>query len=305
MHYLSGQGLLHTVVIPGARDKHNVLIELNAQHLRIPFKYLSKDELTTAFKELLYEAKPDVVFVFGCRYKIPVDLFSIPRLGFYNVHFSLLPAYRGSAPMFWQIRNGETTGGITIHQVTEAFDSGPMIAQQQTNISPGENCGLFTARLSMETVGLIGQAIERLKTFGGPMLLPQNESSASYFKRPDAPDFQVDWEKQPAMEIENIVNAANPDYGGATASFRGQPFRILEVNQVELPNPQPTAPGIIVHSDINYGVIVSCKDKRFLRINIAQLSEGIFSGFKLASLGIKAGERFDDASKLLGVAINP
>jgi methionyl-tRNA formyltransferase len=207
--------------------------------------------------------------------------------------------------MFWQIRNGETSGGITIHQMTETFDSGPMIAQQQTNISPGENCGLFTARLSMETVGLIGQAIERLNTFGGPMLLPQNESLASYFKRPDAPNFQIDWEKQSSIEIENIVNATNPEYGGATAAFRGQPFRILEVNQVELNNPAPVAPGTIVHADINYGVIVACSDGRFLRINIAQLSEGIFSGFKLASLGIKTGERFDDASKLLGIAINP
>jgi len=305
MHQLAGQKMLHTVVIAGAPDKHNILVELNARHLGIPFKRFLKDELTAGLKDLLNEIQPMVVFVFGCRYKIPAALFTIPKYGFFNIHFSLLPAYRGPSPLFWQIRNGETTSGITIHQMTDEFDAGPMLAQQETAISPGETCGLFAARLSVQTVGVITQAIKRLINTGTDMLLPQNEESATYFKRPGVDDVRIDWEKHSATEIENIVNASNPDYGGATASFRGQPFRILETNRIILDQPNSVPPGTIIHADVNYGIIAACKGGEYIRINVAQISEGIFSGLKLASLGIKAGEQFGDTSKLLGITIDP
>ncbi len=305
MHYLAGQKILHTVVAPGVPDKNTMLIQLNAQHLQVPFRRFSKDELTTGFKDFLAEAEPDVVFVFGCGFKIPEELFAIPKFGFFNIHFSLLPAYRGPAPIFWQVKNGETTSGVTIHQVTDQFDEGPMLIQQETQLTPAESCGLFSARLSMETVGLIAKAIEKLNNTGVQMLLPQNKARATYCKRPAISDLQVNWEILSATEIERLVNATNPDYNGATASFRGQPFRILEVNMVNMPNPTPTAPGTIVHADVNYGVIVACRDYQYLRINIAHLSEGVFSGAKLATLGIRAGERFDAPSNLTGIAIKP
>jgi methionyl-tRNA formyltransferase len=305
MHHLSGQKMMHSVVIAGAPNKYNILVELNAQHLNIPFKRFLKDGLAAGVKDLLNEIQPDVVFVFGCSYKIPPELFPIPKYGFFNVHFSLLPAYRGPSPLFWQIRNGETSSGITIHQMTAEFDTGPMLAQQEAVISPGETCGLFAARLSVQTIDVITQAIKRLINTGTDMLLPQNEEKGTYFKRPDINDLRIDWEKHSAAEIENLVNATNPDYGGATVSFRGQPFRILETNRVALDQPNAVPPGTIIHADINYGIIVACKDGGYIRINVAQISEGIFSGFKLAGLGIKAGEQFGDSSKLLGITINP
>lgn len=112
-------------------------------------------------------------------------------------------------------------------------------------------------------------------------------------------------ETQSAREIESLVNATNPDYGGAITLFRGQPLRILEVNAVGVNNPSEFAPGSIVHSDANYGVLVACKNIEFLRINIVQTSEGILSGFKLAGLGIAAGERFESAANLFGISLNP
>jgi len=305
MRCLAGKKMLHTVVTPGAPDKNTMLIELNAQRLQIPFRRFLKDELATGFKDFLAAAEPDVVFVFGCGFKVPQELFCIPKFGFFNIHFSLLPAYRGPSPVFWQVKNGETTSGITIHQMTNRFDDGPMLIQQETRLTPAENCGLFSARLSMETAGLIERAIEKLNNTGVQMLLPQNEARATYFKRPGISDLQVNWEMLSATGIERLVNAANPDYGGAVASFRGQPFRILEVNMVNMPNPVPAAPGTIVHSDVNFGVIVACRDYQYLRINIAQLPEGFFSGPKLATLGIKTGERFDDPSNLTGIAVKP
>jgi methionyl-tRNA formyltransferase len=304
IHHLSAQKMLHSIVIPGPPDKNNIPIELNADHLQVPFKRFLKEEFKTGLKAWLTETQPDLVLVFGCGYKLPAELFGIPKFGFHNIHFSLLPAYRGNSPVFWQLKNGETTSGVTIHQMTDQYDSGPMLAQQQVSVSPGETLGLLYARLAMETIALIGKAVDKLNSTGNTLLLPQNEAAATYFSRPAADDLKIDWETQSATEIEGIVNAANPDYGGAITLFRGQPFRILEVSPVQMNDPAQFAPGSIVHSDINYGVIAACKNGRFLRINIAQLAEGIFSGFKLGALGIKAGDRFENAASLMGVAIN-
>ena len=296
--------MLHSIVIPGAPDKNNIPIELNADHLKVPLKRFPKEEFKTNLKSWLNQAQPDLVLVFGCGYKLPSELFGIPKFGFYNIHFSLLPAYRGSSPVFWQIKKGETITGVTIHKVTDKYDSGPMLAQQQISVSQGETLGLLYGRLAIETVAVIGKAIDKLKTTGDTLLLPQDEGAATYFSRPVADDLKIDWETQSATEIESTVNAANPDYGGAITLFRGQPFRILEVSQVQMNNPAAFAPGSIVHADVNYGVIAACKNGQFLRINIAQLAEGIFSGFKLGALGINAGERFENAANLLGIAIN-
>lgn len=304
IHHLSGQKILHSIVLPGPPDKNNIPIELNANHLKVPFKRFLKDEFKTGLKTWLTEAKPDLVLVFGCGYKLPSELFDIPKFGFHNIHFSVLPAYRGNSPVFWQVKNGETTSGVTIHLMTDKYDSGPMLAQQQISVSPGETLGLLYARLAMETVALIDKAIDKLNNTGNTLLLPQNEAAASYFSRPDADDLKIDWEMQSATQIESIVNAANPDYGGAITLFRGQPFRILEVNQVQMNNSAQFAPGSIVHADVNYGVIAACKNDQFLRINIVQLAEGIFSGFKLGALGINVGERFDNAANLMGLTIN-
>ena len=92
MHYLAGQKMLHSVVLPGTQNKNTVPIELNAGHLNIPFKRFLKHELLSELKNWLTDARPDLVLVFGCGYKIPAELFAIPKFGFHNVHFSLLPA---------------------------------------------------------------------------------------------------------------------------------------------------------------------------------------------------------------------
>ncbi len=276
-----------------------------ARYLDIPFRRFIRTDVDKAFKTYLEDAKPDLVLVFGCGVKLPVTLFDIPKFGFYNVHFSLLPKYRGNAPVFWQIKNGEETGGITIHKMAEEYDTGPMLMQQPVVISAGENLGLYTTRLGAESAALISKAIEKLNTTGDSLLLEQDESAASHYPRVDADAMKIDWEKQSAKEIENLVNACNPENGGAITSLRGQPFRILEVNLAQLNAPGAYAPGTVVHSDMNYGVFVACRDAQYLRLNVIQIPEGIMSGFKLPALGIAAGERFENADQLIDVTIKP
>jgi methionyl-tRNA formyltransferase len=302
MHFFGKGNMLQSVVSLGDVNKHNIQVEHNAALLNLPYRRFTKSQLLTEFKDWLIEAEADLVIVFGCAYKVPEELFDIPKFGFYNLHFSLLPAYRGKDPVFWQLKNGENTGGITIHKMAEAYDAGPILIQQETAISTGENYGLYSGRLSIESIGIIAKGIEKLENQAGTELHEQEEKQSSYFPPPVLNDLKINWEIQSAKEIENLVNAANPDYGGAVTIFRGQPFRILEVNAAGINNAAEFAPGTIAHSDINYGVFVACKDSQFLRINVIQLAEGIFSGFKLAILGIAAGERFESAADLSGTS---
>jgi methionyl-tRNA formyltransferase len=141
-------------------------------------------------------------------------------------------------------------------------------------------------------VAVISAAIEKLKNTGQTMLLVQDDTQASNAPLPGVNDLQINWSSQSAKDVENLVNACNPDFGGAVTSFRNQVMRFLEVAPAEINNPAPSAPGTIVYADGNYGIFVACSDNKFLRVNIIQSSEGILSGFKLASLGVTAGERF-------------
>ena len=293
--------MVETVVAVGSVDKNILQLEQVSAHLNVPFLRLSKDQFTTDFTTLLLQRQPDVVLVFGLGVKIPSDLLAIPKKGFYNVHFSLLPAYRGHSPVFWQLKNGETTGGITIHQMDKKFDNGPILSQLEVPVFPGDSYGTFSARLSMESTQLVGNAMMQLKADAELLLTEQDIEKISYAHAPALNDLKINWEKQSAQEIESLVNATNPDYGGAITILRGQPVNLLEVNMAELNNnsPDQIIPGSIVHSDSNYGIFVACKNSQFLRINVVQSSEGILSGFKLAGMGIRAGERFESPPDIM------
>ncbi len=291
LQFLARSETVQAVVAPAEVNPFNQQLEQFALGLNIPFKRFSKRELITGFKDMLAELQPDLVLSFAYSYKIPAELFGIPKFGIYNVHFSLLPRYRGSCPVFWQLKNGDENGGISIHRVTPQFDAGPLLMQREIPIAPGTNHGIYWGRMSLESVAVIASAIEKLKNTGDTMLLPQNERSASNAPAPGPNDLAVNWETQSAKEIENLVNATNPDFGGAITLLRNQMLRLLEVVPAEMNSPVEQPPGTIVYADVNYGLFVACKDQQYLRINIVQSTEGILSGFKLASLGVQAGER--------------
>src|ERR1700740_1337498 len=131
LQFLAQSETVQAVVAPADVNPFNQQLEQFAAGLNIPFKRFSKQELTTGFKNLLAELQPDLVLSFAYSYKIPAELLGIPKLGFYNVHFSLLPRHRGRCPVFWQLKNGDETGGISIHQVTPEFDAGPLLMQRE------------------------------------------------------------------------------------------------------------------------------------------------------------------------------
>ncbi len=276
-------------------NPYNVRLEESVSLMGVPFKRFGKSELSLKATQWVENISPDIILVFTFGYKIPKVLLDIPRLGAYNIHFSLLPKYRGIAPLFWQIRNGDLKGGITIHKMDAGFDSGPVVIQAPVDLYPGESQGVYAARLSFLAVETVLTAIDLItEKEPSSYLKTQDESQVSYSKLPKISDLTIAWSVQSATEIINLVNAANPACQGAITIFRGQMIRVLEVSMAMLGEGAPQHnPGTIVFADVGQGIFVQCIEGEFLRLNIIEMSEGVLSGFRMAALGVAAGEVFE------------
>lgn len=288
--YLNALGYLEAVVSTDKlRDKH-LEIENFCDIKNIHFLKVNKHDLAIRVGKLFTEIQPDVAIMFGFSYCIPASIYDFPRLGFYNVHFSMLPAYGGPDPIFWQLKNGEISGGVSIHQVDKDFDTGQVMMQIALPFIPGETWGIAEGRHGVLANDMVLRFIEQLnKTDHHPI----NQSNAfSYYKKITVEDLTIDWERQTAVQIECLINAANPVYGGAITTYRKQPARILEVSPVEGKGQAGVVPGTIIHTD-NSGLYVQCMDDNLLRINVLSLNEGVVSGYKMVMLGAERGERFE------------
>ncbi|GGH72087.1 methionyl-tRNA formyltransferase [Filimonas zeae] len=289
--FLQSKGMLAAVVIPG-RSAHVLLPVL--QQAGIPAHkthVVTKKNLVSVLKELTIETGAAVITALTFPWLLPDEILSCPAHGCLNFHFGLLPKYKGADPVFWQLRNGEKEGGITIHKMTGDIDSGPVLFINTLPFMPGETYGIHCERLGHLAAAMMQQLPARLAERPLSDTVAEN-SDALFFKAPDIPARTIQW-NQSALDIQQLINACNPKYGGADTTFRNTPVRVLEVLPVEVNNPQENVlPGTIVHADLIYGLIVSASDRQYLRITIAQVREGYLSGSKLAQLGWQPGERF-------------
>ena len=105
----------------------NPSIEKWLQQQSPEFIVITQSSLNEGLKQWLEKCKPDIVIVYGFSWVLPQQLFSLSQFGFFNIHFSLLPAYKGPVPLFWQLKNSEKTTGISIHQMTEKLDAGKVV----------------------------------------------------------------------------------------------------------------------------------------------------------------------------------
>jgi methionyl-tRNA formyltransferase len=245
----------------------------------------------SSLKSWLQSVSPDMVWVFGFPKRIPSDLLSIPSQGFYNFHFGALPKYKGADPVFWQIRNGEAKSELTIHRMTTEVDAGPVVLTHETPMMAGESYGMLCGRMGYITVAAVEKLLQLYRS-NALKELPQHTSSSEFYHKPSEVELCINWNKQTSSQVENLVNACNPKYGGASAWIRNMEMRILEVAHATVSDVPQTAPGTIVYADAVYGLIVACKDNTFVRINIVHMPEGYLSGSKLFGIGIHQGEQF-------------
>jgi methionyl-tRNA formyltransferase len=170
-------------------------------------------------QEFLKRVAPDAVVIIAYGQIIPGRLLTIPRLGWINLHASLLPHYRGAAPIHWAIANGETTTGLTTMQIDAGMDTGPTLLQHELEIGPEETSPELSARMSEIGAGLIVDSLLRLERREiSPV--PQDPEKASYAPLLKKEDGQIDWTGT-AQQIYNRMRGFAP-WPGAYTTFRGQ-----------------------------------------------------------------------------------
>src|SRR5258708_15453264 len=167
---------------------------------------------------LLRELAPDCVVIIAYGQIIPARLLPIPKLGWINLHASLLPKYRGAAPINWAIVNGETRTGVTTMRIDAGMDTGEMLLQRGIEIGPKETAPELAARMSEFGAPLMAETLRGLAA-GTITAKAQNHAEASYAPMLKREDGRIDW-KRPAIEIYNRMRGFAP-WPGAYTTFRG------------------------------------------------------------------------------------
>lgn len=195
------------------------------------------------FLELLAGLSPQMIVLAAFGQLLPGAVLRAAPLGCLNVHPSLLPKYRGAAPINWAIINGEEKTGVTIMLMDEGLDSGDILDQEETAIEPGETYGRLHDRLAEMGACLLIKAVD-LRSRGQDRPIPQDHSLASFAPKIQKEDCLINWDDD-ATRIVNLIRGLSP-LPGAFTYIQG---RMLKIYQAE-PHPGPAAepPGsLIVH----------------------------------------------------------
>jgi methionyl-tRNA formyltransferase len=185
---------------------------------------------TGALAALLRSWAPDVGIVAAYGRILPLDVLTAPRLGCINVHASLLPKYRGAAPIQWAILSGDATTGVTIMRMNERMDEGDMLLQRATAIGADETAGELQGRLAVLGAAALMDALGAMHA-GTLTAVAQDPAAATYAPMIRKQDGAIDW-SAPARAIANRVRAFNP-WPSAFTSLRGRLLKIHRAHAVE------------------------------------------------------------------------
>jgi methionyl-tRNA formyltransferase len=251
------------------------------------------DEVRTFF----VDHTPDAVVIIAYGRIIPPDLLAVPRLGWINLHASLLPRYRGAAPIQWAIINGETRTGITTMQIEAGLDTGPVLEQLQLPIGPDETAPELSDRLAEAGSPLLISSLRRLQSTE-IVPVPQTHGQATFAPPLKKHDGTIPWELS-AAQIYNRVRGLQP-WPGAYSSFRGHSCHIWGRPAPEIVpgimhddrTASAVPPGTVVVGDGEY--FVTCGAGTHLRLETLQMEGRKRVSAKEFANGarLQPGERF-------------
>lgn len=201
---------------------------------------------------ILRELSPELIVVAAYGKILPPDILSLPRLGCVNVHTSLLPKYRGAAPINWAILNGEDETGVTIMYMAEGLDTGDILAQEATPIHIEENAAQLFERLANIGAKLLVKTVEQLE-MGDVKAVPQDDSLSCYAPMLSKELSPMDWGKT-ARQLHDQVRGLYP-WPAATTVLDGVRCKVLCTGLPKVYTQQ--APGIVLQAD-KRGLRISC-----------------------------------------------
>ncbi len=205
-------------------------VKKSALNLKLPVVQPEKIKDNEEFRQKLMRILPDAIVVVGYGRIIPPWMLHLPRLGNINVHASLLPKYRGAAPIQWAIANGETVTGVTTMCLNEGLDTGDILMQQEAPILPERTAITLSPRLAVLGSELLVKTLRGLDQ-GRLTPAPQDNSKATLAPILKREDGQVDFNRT-AVEIHNRLRGFQP-WPGAYTQFRGKNLKIVAARPSE------------------------------------------------------------------------
>ena len=178
-----------------------------------------------SFEDELKQLNPDIIVVVAYGQILPEYILNFPKFGCINVHASLLPKYRGAAPIQWSVINGDTTTGVTTMYMAKSLDTGDMIQKAEIQIGDEETAGELHDRLSLIGADLIVETIKKLSE-GKAIRVPQNDSLSSYAPMLNKETGHIDWNKN-SSDIINLIRGTNP-WPGAFTSYKSEIMKIYK-----------------------------------------------------------------------------
>ena len=224
-----------------------------------PEKVRKNEEFITKIKDL----KPDVICVVAYGKILPKEILDIPKYGCINVHGSLLPKYRGAAPIQWAVLNGDKETGITTMYMDVGMDTGDMILKEKTTIGDDETTGELWDRLSKIGGELLVKTLKEIDN-GTAMRIKQGEDF-SLAPMLDKSIAKIDWGNKTAREIKNLVRGLNPIMG-AYSFLNGKKIKfwkvdILNNNDINIEeNKENLENGTVLISDAKQGLYIKAKE---------------------------------------------
>ena len=185
----------------------------------------------TEFINEIKEMNPDVICVVAYGKILPKEILEIPKLGCINVHASLLPKYRGAAPIQWAILNGDKITGITTMYMDEGMDTGDMILKKEVEIDENETTGELWNRLSKIGGNLLVETLKQIQSGIAPRKKQDNDFTIAPMLNKEMA--KIDWNKKNATEIKNLVRGLNPIMG-AYSYLNGKKLKFWKVDIVNL-----------------------------------------------------------------------
>ncbi len=227
-------------------------------------------EKVIEIKDTLEQINPDLFCVVAYGKILPQDILDIPKKGSINVHGSLLPQYRGAAPIQWAVLNGDKKTGITTMYMNAGMDTGDMILQEEVQIGEDETTGELWNRLSKIGAKLLVETVDKIEKGTAPQIPQSNEFTMAPMLNKEMA--RIDWINKNSKEIKNLVRGLNPIMGAYT-TYNGKKIKIWRARSIELDEFIEKHPefgdykislnnmegGAVIYSDIKQGLYVKAK----------------------------------------------
>lgn len=221
---------------------------------------------TKEAEELVASLRPEIIIVVAYGKLLPKAILDIPPKGCINVHGSLLPKYRGAAPIQWAVINGEKTTGVTTMYMDEGLDTGDILLMEETPIQPNETAGELFDRLSLLGAKVLEDTLQKIED-GSITRTPQPNEGASYASMLGKELCQVDW-GQPAATIHNLVRGLSP-WPVATSVYQGKRIKLHRTEVADLQT--NLSPGQVLPGK---DFLVACGGGTVLRLLTVQYEGG-------------------------------